>query len=171
MKTLLWQRFDVMARRMVPVGLTLGLVLISVVPLPVPGFAAIAPMLALASVFFWAIHNPGLMPPWTVFLLGLVHDILSGALLGSGTVVLLLAYGAMVAQRRFFLHKSFAVVWWGFIMLAIAAGFIAWLIACVFSATLVSPRSVAFQVLMTIAIYPVATWLFHMAQRLLPQES
>jgi len=90
----LWHRLDVFARRLIPAALSFVLVLLTVVPLPFPGYGTIVPMLALGSVFFWAVHYPSLLPPVAVFAIGLVQDVLTGALFGAGAVVLLLAYGA-----------------------------------------------------------------------------
>lgn len=164
-------RLDIWARRLLPAGLSLFLVLVSVVPFPIPGYAAIVPMLVLASVFFWAIHHPGLLPPAVVFVIGLVQDILSGALVGTGAVVFLLAYGVVVSQRAVFLNKSFLVVWFGFMVVALGAGALFWLFAVAFSSRFISPGTALFQVLMTMLVYPLLTWILHGVQRLLPREA
>jgi len=167
----LWHRLDVWARRLMPVGLSVVFVLVTVVPFPIPGYAAMVPMLALASVFFWAIHRPGLLPPVVVFAIGLVQDILTGALVGSGTVVLLLVYGVVVSQRIFFRDKSFPVVWLGFTMVALGAGALNWLFASAFAGQVIPSGAALFQVLVTIAIYPSLAWILHRVHRLLPQRA
>ena len=171
MTAALWHRLDLWARRLIPAGLCVVFVLVTVVPFPIPGYAAIVPMAVLASVFFWAIHHPGLLPPVVVFAIGLVQDILTGALVGSGAVVLLLVYGVIVSQRIFFRNKSFLVVWSGFMMVALGAGALNWLFAATFAGQLISARAPAFQVLVTIAVYPLLTWILHGVHRLLPQEA
>jgi rod shape-determining protein MreD len=167
----LWARLDLWARRLIPAGLSVIFVLVAVVPFPIPGYSTIVPMLFLASVFFWAIHHPGLLPPVVVFIIGLVQDILTGALVGSGAVVLLLVYGVVVSQRIVFLNKSFLVVWWGFMMVALGAGALFWLFASAFAGRLVPPGAALFQVLVTMTIYPLLTWILHGVHRLLPQEA
>jgi rod shape-determining protein MreD len=112
-----------------------------------------------------------LLPPVVVFTIGLLQDILSGALVGSGAVVLLLVYGVIVSQRIVFLNKSFLVVWFGFMMVALGAGALSWLFASAFSGRLISPGAALFQVLVTMAIYPLLTWILHGVHRLLPQEA
>lgn len=171
MTSALWMRLDIWARRLIPAGLSVIFVLVEVLPLPVPGYAAIVPMLLLASVFFWAIHHPGLLPPAVVFIIGLVEDILSGALIGSGAVILLLVYSVIVSQRIVFLNKSFLVVWFGFLVVAFAAGLMHWAFASAFSGRLLWAGTALFRVLITIAVYPLLTWILHGAQRLLPQEA
>lgn len=166
-----WSRLDVWARRMIPFGLAILFVLLMVLPYPLPGFSAMMPMLALGAVVFWAIHHPRLLPASAVFAIGLLQDILGGALLGSGAVVLLLAYGLAVSQRRFFHNKAFPVVWWGFAMIASGVAILSWILASLLAWTWISPEQAFFQLALTICVYPLLTWVLHMAQRLLPAEA
>ena len=163
-------RLDVFARRLIPAALSIVLVLLAVVPLPFPGYATIVPMLALGSVFFWAVHYPSLLPPAVVFAIGLVQDILTGALLGTGAVVLLLAYGAVVYQRIFFRNKSFVVIWWSFMIVAFGAGALTWLLASLFGGRIMPLGPASIQVLVTIAVYPLLTGVLHGVHKFLPRE-
>ncbi len=58
----------------VPALSVLGLLWLMTAPLllPVPVF----PQLGLLGIFVWATFQPGLMPPWLAFLLGIVADLL-----------------------------------------------------------------------------------------------
>lgn len=167
----LLQRLDSWARRLVPAGLSIVCVLVSAIPVPIPGYGAVAPMLALASVFFWAIHHPALLPPVVIFAIGLFQDIVTGGLMGAHAVVLLLVYGAMLHQRVFFRNKSFLVVWWGFAMVVVGAAILAWALASAFSGRLLPADAVLVQGLLTVALYPLLTWVFHGVHRLLPRET
>ncbi len=171
MKGAFWQRLDLWARRMVPAGLSLFFVLLAALPLPIPGYSSIVPMLVLASVFFWAIHQPSLLPPVVVFAIGLAQDALSGAPMGAGAVVVLLAYGVTVSQRRFFHNRSFIQVWVGFMVVAAAAAVLGWLLTAANVGLFVPSRAALFQYLLTVAVYPLVTWLLHGAQRLTPSEA
>ena len=144
--------------------------LLAVLPVPVPGYSSIVPMLALASVFFWAVHHPRLLPPVVVFAIGLIQDTLSGASMGSGAVVLLATYGVTVSQRRFFNNRTFIQVWVGFVIVAFAAAVLSWVVAMIAGGAFVPPRAAAFQYLLTIAVYPLVTWVLHGAQHLVPAE-
>lgn len=166
----LWQRLDLWARRTLPAGLCLLFVFLAVLPVPVPGYSSIVPMLVLASVFFWAVHHPRLLPPVVVFAIGLVQDILSGAPTGAGAVVLLTVYGVTVSQRRFFHHRTFIQVWVGFMIVALAAAVLSWTVAMIANGAFAPPRAAAFQYLLTIAVYPLLTWVLHGAQHLVPAE-
>lgn len=171
MMAALLHQLDLWARRMIPAGLSIAFVLFAVMPLPIPGYSAIVPMLALASVFFWAVHYPSLLPPVAVFTIGLVQDVLTGALLGSGAVVLLLAYGAVIRQRVFFRNKSFLVIWWSFMIVALGAGMLAWVLASLFDGRLVPAGAALTQVLLTIAVYPLLTGILHGVHKFLPREA
>ncbi len=166
----LWTRLDLWARRLMPAGLCLILVLLTAVPFPVPGYAAVVPMLAMAAVFFWAIHYPSVMPPPAVFGIGLVQDVLTGALIGTGAVVLLLVYGATVTQRLVFRNKSFLVIWWCFMIVALGAAALNWALASAFNGTFLPFGAAMFQALVTFCVYPLLTLIFHGVHRLLPRE-
>ena len=163
MKAALGPRLERGARNCTPVVLTLTLVFVSMVPVPVPGYIPVTPMLTLVAVYYWSIYRPDLLPLVATFGLGLVQDILTGTPLGMSALVLLLVQGAVVAQRRFFLGKTFIVVWWCFMLVAPAAAAVSWLVACLYHWTIVSPRPLLFQNVITILIYPCLVWFFAMA--------
>lgn len=171
MRSGFWQRLDTWARRFLPAGLSLLFVLVTVLPVPVPGYASLVPMLALAAVFFWGVHDPRLLPPVVVFAIGLIQDSLSGAPMGTGTVVLLVVYGVTVSQRRYFHNRSFIQVWVGFMVMALAAALLGWLLTVAVDGAFAPPRALLFQSVLTIAVYPLVTWVLHRAQRLLPAEA
>ena len=63
----IWQRLDTIARRMLPVALTVILAMAAAVPLHAPGFSAVAPAVTLISVYYWTIFRPDLLPAPAVF--------------------------------------------------------------------------------------------------------
>lgn len=156
----LWHRLDALARGLVPFATTIILVMLGALPLHVPGWAAVAPALALMAVYYWSIFRPDLLPAPAVAAVGLFQDILSGAPLGVNTLALLLVHGLVSAQRRFFLGKSFLVMWWGFMMIAagVAAG--TWLLVCALEGALLDPVPLLFRMGLTLALFPCLTWLF-----------
>lgn len=167
----LWYWLDLWARSIIPVGLSVVFVLLSVVPLPFSGSGSVVPMLAMASVFFWAVHHPALLPPAAVFAIGLLQDILTGALLGSGAVILLLVYCIVASQRVIFYNKSFLVVWCGFAVVAPVAGLLDWALSSAFSGHLHAPGAMVLQVLLSVALYPLFTRILHGVHRLLPVKA
>lgn len=164
----LWVRFDRFSRNLLPLALTFCLVMLSAVPVPIPGYALVVPLFSLCAVYFWSINRPQSLPPVAIFVLGLLQDTLSGAPLGLHAVMLLLTYGMVVSQRSFFLGKSFGVMWWGFMLVALISIAAAWLFASAASWNIVRPGPAGFQFLLTLALYPVAALFLTGAQRLMP---
>lgn len=168
MKGTVWQRLDFVARSMTPLMVSLGLVIVSVVPLRLPQASYIVPTLALMAVYYWSLHRADLLPALAIFVVGMLQDILGGGPLGVNTLIFLAVYGICVSQRRFFYGKSFLVVWWGFMVVAAGALILEWALNSAFSGTIVSPRPALYKYLITIAVYPLIAWLFARMQRTLP---
>lgn len=161
----IWSRIDGLARRLVPFALAFVLVLMTAVPWPVPGISSIEPSLALITVFFWGVNRPDLFPPVAAFLLGLVQDILAGAPLGLHALVLLAAHGMVVSQRRHLVRRPFAVVWCGFVVVAVGAGVLGWTIASIYYLTPVWPQPLVVQWVLDVAVFPPVAWLLARAQQ------
>lgn len=153
-------QLDVMARRLMPFGLTVILVVLGSVPLHIPEYARVAPMLPLMAVYHWAIFRPDTMPAYAVFIIGLMQDALMGMPIGVNALVYLAVYGIVLSQRRFFFGKSFAVLWMGFVVVAAGASLAGWVLVSGFYATLVEPRAVFFQYLMSVGVFPLLAWIF-----------
>lgn len=164
----LWVRFDRFSRNLLPLSVTLCLVLLSVVPVPIPGYALVVPLFSLCAVYYWSVNRPQSLPPVAIFALGLIQDSLSGTPFGLHAVMMLLTYGMVVSQRRFFIGKSFGVIWWGFMLVALISIAVAWLLASAASWHIVRPGPAGFQYLLTLALYPVAALILTGAQRLMP---
>lgn len=160
MKPALGQRIDVLVRNSLPVLFTLVLILVNVIPLHIPGFSRIAPVLPLMAVYHWAVYRPELMPPLAVFLIGVVYDILSGTHLGVNALVFLTVYGVVVHQQRFFVGRSFFIIWLGFGIMAFGAALESWVLVSVLMETLVEPRALVFQFILNFGSFPVLAWLF-----------
>ena len=91
--------------------------------------------------------------------------LLGGGAVGVGTLVLLLVRGIVNAQRRYFANASFVVLWFVFILVAIGAQSLLWMLTSAYHGVVFDPRSAAFQGLTTIALYPCLVWIFAQAQR------
>ncbi len=169
MRAGLWHSLDVAARKLTPFLVTVALVVVSFVPLRLPGYAAVAPSFALMSVYYWALHRPELLPGPAVFVIGVLQDVFSGTPIGVNAFMLLAVYGIAVSQRRFFHGKSFLVVWWGFMIVAGAVALVEWIVMSLLLGTLVAPEPAAFEGLMTIALYPLLGWVFVQVHRTLPR--
>ncbi len=160
MRPTLWTRLDNLARQLTPFGLTILLVIVSQVPLHFPGVARISPMLPLIAIYHWTIHRPDLMPPYAVFVIGLLVDFLAGTPVGVNAIVMLTVYGIIYSQRRFFLGKSFPISWLGFLLVSAGAAMLTWIFVSTFYVRLIRPDAMIFQYLVSLAIYPLPAWFF-----------
>lgn len=165
MKLTLWQQLDILARQITPFLLTLAVMIVAMVPLQLPNFSQVMPWLALVAVYYWSVHRPDLMPAVAVFAVGVFHDLAAGTFLGVGAAVLLLVHAAVVSQRRFFMSRSFLVIWFGFVVIALGAVVLAWLLNAALLEALIDPRPAMFQLLTTVAAYPLLGWVFAQVQR------
>lgn len=156
----LWRRVDGIARKLTPFGLTMALVLADVLPMHIPGYASVSPLLALAAVYFWAVYRPDLLPAYAVFFIGLLQDVLSGTVIGMNAAILLSVYGTVLLQRRFLVGKTFAAVWLGFILVAGGSEIASWLLVSILNLTIVRPQAVLVQYVLTLSLFPFLAWVF-----------
>lgn len=166
MKPSFWIRLDAAAKQLTPFLLTMFSVLITVLPTQLPGIGMAGPVWPLMAVFYWGLYRPDLMPAAAVFVVGIMLDALSGAPIGAGALAFLLVHGVVVAQRRFFNGKPFAVVWLGFALIAGGAFAAGWVFACVWHGTIIESRVLTFQYLLTIGFFPLLSWALFGWQRL-----
>lgn len=171
MKTSAWVRIDLALRRLTPLLITLGLVVVSQVPMQLPAAMPIAPAFALISVYFWALHHPDLIPAPAVFVIGLFQDILSGLPIGLHAFILLVVYGLVVSQRRYFFGKSFGVLWWGFATVAVVVGAMEWAAMSLLSVQFLPVLPVAVEQLTAAALYPVVAYVFVLTHRSILREA
>ncbi len=154
-----WRRMDTLARHLVPCLSIFTLMLLGVVPLHIPALPAIVPALPLIAVFYWTLYRPDLVPAPAVFAAGLLQDILFGLPLGISACMLVLVHAAVTTQQRFFIGKSFGIIWLGFSLVAVAVMALTWLVTCLYHATVIPLDAVVFQTVTTIGAYPIVCWL------------
>jgi rod shape-determining protein MreD len=153
------------AARLVPVLTLLVAAIATILPVRVPGYAALTPAFTLMAVYHWTIYRPDLLPPLALFVVGLAEDLLTGAPVGTGALLLLLARAAVLRFRRYFVNRAFPFVWSGFTLLAGAAMLGLWALHCAIDLTFLDLRYTVFRTVVTVAIFPVASFLFGRAQR------
>jgi rod shape-determining protein MreD len=153
------QRMDAFSRQLVPCASTMALAIIGVVPLHIPRFDSVAPSLSLIAVFYWTLYRPELMPVWAVFVLGIVQDALAGLPLGVGACTLTVAHAIVVAQRRFLIGKSFAVVWLSLALVVLATVALGWALVCAYYGVILASPAIFFQAVVTIGVYPIVSRL------------
>ncbi len=135
----------------------LGLFGVIILALPVRFFEGVVPtpIIPLVIVFFWSIYGPSYLPALSVFLIGLLQDLLTGGPLGLYAGVYLVTQFVVMSQRSYFLGREQKVVWLGFSLVAVGASVILWLVMSLMSGVLLSPAALLLQMLATVMIYPV----------------
>ncbi|MBY0508717.1 MAG: rod shape-determining protein MreD [Rhodospirillaceae bacterium] len=159
MQATILQRMDGAARRLVPFGVTLVLMLFAMTPTYVPGLSHITPLYALMAVYFWSIYRPDLLGYGSTFAIGVLEDLLAGTPLGSGALILLLCQWIVLHQQKFFNNKPFGVMWLAFALVAAGASLLRWLCVGLVETSGFTPvTEMAASYLMTVAIYPIVGW-------------
>jgi rod shape-determining protein MreD len=161
------QRADNPAARLLPVATTLLAVLISIQPVAIPGYAALTPAFTLMAVYHWTIYRPNLLPPVVLFLVGLAQDLLSGAPPGTTSLILLLVRVSLLPHRRHFVDPPFPFVWAGFTLLTGGAMLLLWSLHCLLDRGLVDFRGTVFRAVLTISLFPIASFMLGRTQRAL----
>ena len=153
------------AARLVPIATMLVAVIATILPVRVPGYAALTPAFTLMAVYHWTIYRPDLLPPLALFGVGLAEDLLTGAPVGVGALMLLIARAAVLQYRRYFVNRAFPFVLSGFTLLAGIAMLGLWALHCAIELSILDLRNTIFRTVVTIAMFPVASFLLGRAQR------
>ena len=150
-----------------PLIAAIGAMLIAMAPANLFHEMVPAPDLVLASVFYWAIFGPGLLPAWAVFVLGLTQDFATGGAIGFWALIYLVAYGFTLSQRVFFTGRSGPGVWFGFALVAAVTSVVAWVLGSITYAHWLPPGPVFLQAAMSVLVYPLVARVFVLIRRAL----
>jgi len=167
----LGQQADIAWRAALPVGLTILLLFAALLSWHLPRLGTVASALVLISVFFWTVHQPGLMTMWGVLSIGLLHDFLMLAPFGVGLLVLLIVHGVALWQRKPLTGMPFLLIWAVFGLVAAGATMLTWLLVSFLQETLVNPVQAFNLFLLEFVCYPVLAYVFAwIERRLLPTD-
>jgi rod shape-determining protein MreD len=158
-------RVDLALRSVTPFCMTVVLILLGSMPIAMPVDWPITPAFGLMAVFYWSVYRPDLLPALAVFSLGLLQDLIGGGPLGITAVIFLGTYGIVLNQRKVFLGKPFAMSWWGFMMVAISADAVRWLLSSILAGRALEPHRIVTELGATILLFPLSVWLFVAAHR------
>ena len=141
-------------QRLLPLLSSLLLLFLSYVPMDFLLFNNIRPAVTLVCAYFWMIHRPDIFNLFSVYLLGLMDDVVSNVPFGSNIFSLLLLYLLLTNLQRFVSGKSFAVMWYGFMLLSLVVFLAKWFVLSVYYSQFLPFVTVCFSYLVTIAFYP-----------------
>ncbi len=150
-----------------PVGVSLLLAMIMLLPLGsgVAGYAM--PHLVMISCFYWLSSRPLLMPYGACFLLGLLLDLWVGVPLGVNIVSLLLTRLFVLNQLKHYRGKNRGVHWMVFTVMALSLFALSWLIMSVIEGSLLSLNAVFLQWLVTSFFYAPVAFVLGRLRRLM----
>ena len=161
------RRLETNLRGTLPLIVTLVLIVLCAVPYGIPGLSKVMPLLPLVSVYFWAVHRPGLTPVVGHFVLGLLQDVLVGTPIGLSAAMFVGVHAAVHYQRRFFHGKTFLVLWCFFALLMAVVLFLSYTVVAIYNVALAPISPVLLQLCLTVALYPLLTRIFQWASRAL----
>ena len=117
------------------------------------------------AIYCWSVWRPTGLPYVTVFLIGMLEDLLRGLPLGLTPLLLLILQAVIRAQHRHLNGRTFDIFWLGFVLgprsTQSCSGWRPWR----FPAGYVGPEPGLFQLMFSVAIFPIVVWLLLRAGR------
>jgi rod shape-determining protein MreD len=166
-----FHQLDVRLRTLMPAAVALLAVLLDVLPVFGLGTFGLTPFSTLCVVYFWSLYRPDVFGAGTAFAVGIVYDALAGLPLSATALVLVLVRQVIVVQQRFFLAWSFAVVWCCFLLLAPVVELARWAVLSLWWGRLFALQPLALSLLLTVALYPLASLALTPVLRAMPRSS
>jgi len=150
-----------------PIATTVLAALLSIEPLHLDGYAALTPAFTLMATYHWTIYRPDLLPAPLLFLIGTIQDLLSGGLPGVTAVTLLLTRTIVLPHRHYLSDRLFPFIWAVFTLLTGGAMLFSWALHSLLSSELLDLRGPVLRAVLTIAVFPIASFLLGRSQRAL----
>lgn len=164
--TLTWTLRLILAQVVVIILLAL-----SVISFSIPLTGEVRPHFLLAAVFYWAVYRPTLLPPWYIFILGLIMDTLSDLPLGMNALILVVVHWVVRSQRLYLMGQTFFGLWMGFAVTAFLCASAQWCLFALVTRTIVPAGPSLAGAGMTILLFPLISLLLIAIHRLLPVAS
>jgi rod shape-determining protein MreD len=128
-------------------------VIVANLPVTFIGGVVPAPLFALMPVYFWCLMRPDLMPPWAVFVIGVLEDFFSGSPPGVWTLSFVVTYALVDRERDAFAGLAGAAAILGFGAATIVTGGVAYLVAAFIFGHLPPLGTIALEIAVTIIFY------------------
>ncbi len=157
-------------QRLIPLCFSLLLLCLSCIPFKITFFDYARSAVGLVCVYYWLIHRPDIFNLFSVYLLGLVADILSAVPLGTNIFTYLILYILLLNLGRFFNGKPFVVTWYGFAILSLITLFCKWLMVSIYYSQFLPFAQILFGYLFVVAAYPILSLLNAFVQNYLIQD-
>lgn len=107
------------------------LLLIDVQILPIFFDLNVSMILILASVYYWSVYHPSLIPSWLLFIVGVLRDLLAGFIfIGLSSIIFITINMIIKEQRTYMSGQSFFMIWAGYILVVVFSCLVFWLFLC-----------------------------------------
>jgi rod shape-determining protein MreD len=120
----------------------------------------VTPSLDSVLIFFWTIANAHIFNQYTLIILGLYADIITGLPLGFNSLIYLIFYYSLLSLRRYFINTSFYAFWLGFCIFSFCFLISKYLLAIFYYGDFFIARYLAIQWIVLLLIYPLAHSIF-----------
>jgi rod shape-determining protein MreD len=151
----LWLKVERFSAAVTPAALTAFMVLLTAVPLHIPGWGQVMPAFALISIYYWDTFCPGMLPYTFLLALGLLEDTLSGLPLGVSSAVNIVFAVLLLREHRNFGRAQFGAVWFGFALLSLMAMGFEWIIMSFYLGRMLPVGAQLLQWIATCFAYPL----------------
>lgn len=119
--------------------------------------------LPVMLIYYWTIRHRNAIRPLSIFLVGLMHDVLSGGMIGLWAFLYLLFYALLLTQHGSvlrFIDRSALFSWFGFLLTSLIFMLLCWLAGRTFLGTWPSTGGLALQWLVAALLYTLSLWRY-----------
>ena len=118
------------------------------------------PLLPLMAVFIWSTLRPRFMPPFVIFLIGIMQDLLTGGPMGIWALAFLAAIMIMRVRKEDVAVKELGPLWFRFVAVAVIATLVAWSAGSLAIAGPAAIRPMLVEAAASILMFPLIALIF-----------
>lgn len=146
-------------------------VVVAAVPWALPSSAGfILPLLLIILVFLLTLKRSSELPTISVFVAGLLMDILTAGPLGYWAIVFLVTHTITLLYSRHRRSTGFGKLWFVFAGVAAAASISGWALASLYYVRFIDWQPMLIGGAVTILIFPLALWPLRRSLGLIPSN-
>lgn len=126
----------------------------------------------LPTIYYWAIYRPTIIPPWLLFLFGLLKDLfMAYPYIGLSSAVYIIAYILTKQQRSYLSGQYFIMVWAGYCLVAVTSMFIYFVAHYLYLFSTKEVFAFLLEAIFMIIIFPLTLPTLGTIQRALPRST
>jgi rod shape-determining protein MreD len=148
----------------------LGLLVLNISALSYPLASIAQAPLFLASIYYWAVYRPTMVPAWFVFVCGIFLDVMSGNPVGLHGLIFVATQSFVKDQRRFLTTQPFFIIWLGFCLISILNAIFYSLVYWLFNGVILGVPNIFFSAVLGIILFPAVSIIMHFAHKFIPDD-